>query len=149
MEYNFGGEWTFTDNYYKANDALNQSTLLSNYFVDATLTVWKKWKLQGSYDYNLYSSDEFADDQSLPLMQLSISRFILPQDKLQLKFSIFDVLDENRGLSRSADINYIEEVRSNSIGRYAMFSVIYNIRGMGQGSGPGGPGMLRVIESRH
>ncbi|HJW29600.1 MAG TPA: outer membrane beta-barrel protein, partial [Saprospiraceae bacterium] len=129
LEYNFGGDWTFTDSYYKTNDALNQSTVLSHYFVDATLTLWKKWRIQGNYDYNLYSSDQFAQDQSLPLLGFSISRFLLPMDKLQLKFSVFDVLDENRGLSRTSDINYIEEIRSNSIGRYAMISAIYNIRG--------------------
>jgi hypothetical protein len=148
LEYNLGGEWTTTGNYYKQNDALNQNTLLSNYFVDATVTLWKKWKVQGSYDYNLYSSDQFADNQSLGLMEFSISRFILPMDRGQLKFSIFDVLDENRGISRTADINYIQEVNSNSIGRYAMFSFIYSIRGMNQpGQGPGG--MFRMIEQRH
>ncbi len=146
LEYSIGGEWTSTGNYYKENDALNQNTLLSNYFVDATLTLWKKWRVQGSYNYNLYSSDAFAENQSLPLMEFSISRFILPLDKGQLKFSVFDVLDENRGISRTADINYIEEVRSNSIGRYAMLSFIYSIRGMGQAQ-PGG--MFKIIENHH
>ena len=74
---------------------------------------------------------------------------VLPGDKGQIKFSVFDVLDENRGLSRSADINYIEEVRSNSVGRYAMLSFIYSIRGFNQEGGPGGGGMFRVIERRH
>ena len=93
----------------------------------------KKWKLEGSYDYNLYTSNEFAENQSLPLMEASISRYILPQDKGQIKLSVFDVLDENRGLSRSADINYIEEIRTNSIGRYVMLSFIYSIKGANSG----------------
>ncbi|MDQ3016775.1 MAG: outer membrane beta-barrel family protein, partial [Bacteroidota bacterium] len=144
LEYNFGGQWTFTDNYFATNESLNQNTLLENYFVDATLTVWKKWRVQGSYNYNLYSSDAFGDNQSLPLLKASISRYILPGDKGQVLFSVFDALDENRGLSRTADINYIEEVRSNSIGRYAMLSFIYSINGKGQES----PGGVRIIERR-
>ncbi|HZV68966.1 MAG TPA: outer membrane beta-barrel protein [Saprospiraceae bacterium] len=131
LEYNFGGSWTFTDSYYKTNDALNQNTLLHNYFINVTLTVWKKWKLEGSYDYNLYTSSSFAENQSLPLMKASISRFILPKDRGQIKLSIFDVLDENRGLSRNSDINYIEEIRTNSIGRYVMLSFVYSIKGAG------------------
>jgi hypothetical protein len=141
LEYNLGGRWTFTDNLYKSNEALNQKTLLSNYFIDATVTIWKKWKLQGGYDYNLYSSDEFAENQSLPLMKVSLSRFVLPNDKGQIKLSVFDVLDENRGLSRSADVNYLEEVRTNSIGRYAMLSFIYTI-GSNMMGGPPGGGMI-------
>ncbi len=144
LEYNLGTTWTFTDNYYKADDGLNQNTLLQTYFIDATLTVWKKWRLQGSYNYNLYSSAAFGSDQALPLMKLSLSRYVLPGDKGQIVFSIFDALDENRGLSRSADINYIEEIRSNSIGRYAMLSFIYSINGKNQEP----PGAMRIIERR-
>ncbi len=135
---------TFADNYYKADDGHNQNTMLQTYFVDATLTVWKKWQLQGSYNYNLYSSAAFGSNQALPLMKLSLSRYILPGDKGQIVFSVFDALDENRGLSRSADINYIEEIRSNSIGRYAMLSFIYSINGKNQEP----VGAMRIIERR-
>ncbi len=145
LEYSFGGAWTFTDSYYQSNEALNQNTLLHNYFVDLTLTLWKKWKLEGSYDYNLYTSNAFAEDQSLPLMEASISRYILSNDRGQIKFSVFDVLDENRGLSRNSDINYIEEIRTNSIGRYAMLSFIYSIKGAG-GEPMGG---IRMMGPRH
>ena len=138
LEYNLGGQWTSTGNYYKENEDLDQNTLLSTYFIDVTLTLWKKWKLQGNYDYNLYSDDQFSENQALPLLGFSISRFIMSKDRGQLKFSVFDALDENRGISRTTDLNYIQEVRSNSIGRYAMFSFIYSIRGMNQGPGPGG-----------
>ncbi|MBK9984699.1 MAG: hypothetical protein IPP15_20435 [Saprospiraceae bacterium] len=62
LEYNIGGDWTFTDSYYKISDALNQNTVLHHLFVDATLTLWKKWKLEGSYDYNLYTSAAFRTE---------------------------------------------------------------------------------------
>lgn len=139
LEYNFGGQWTFTDNLYKLNEDLNQNTVLHNYFADASLTVWKKWKISGSYNYNLYTSSSFPD-QALPLMKASLSRYILPKDKGQIILSVFDVLDENRGLSRTSQVNYIEEIRSNSIGRYAMLSFVYNVRGKGQEA----PGAIRM-----
>ncbi|MBK9985395.1 MAG: outer membrane beta-barrel protein [Saprospiraceae bacterium] len=147
LEYNIGGDWTFTDSYYKISDALNQNTVLHHLFVDATLTLWKKWKLEGSFDYNLYTSAAFAQNQSLPLMKASISRFVLPMDRGQIKLSIFDALDENRGLSRTSDINYIEEVRSNSIGRYVMLSFVYSIKGAGQDNPMGG--MRMMMGPRH
>jgi hypothetical protein len=148
LEYNLGGKWTFTDNYYKSDEALDQNTLLHTYFVDVTVTAWKKWKLSLGYDYNLYTSDQIPENQSLPLMEASISRFILPGDKGQIKFSVFDVLDENRGISFTTTPNYIEELRSNSIGRYAMLSFIYNIRGNGTGGGVTPGGGFKFIEHR-
>ena len=131
LEYNPGAKLTFSDNYYTSDEALNQNTLLHNYFIDFTLTVWKKWRLNAGYDYKLYTSDQFAESQSLPLMQASISRFVLPGDKGQIKLSVFDALDENRGISQTATPNYLEEVKTNSIGRYVMLSFIYSLRAAG------------------
>lgn len=131
LEYNLGAKLTFSDNYYSSDEALNQNTLLQNYFIDFTVTVWKKWRLNAGYDYKLYTSDQFAESQSLPLMQASISRYVLPGDKGQIKFSVFDVLDENRGISQTATPNYLEEIKTNSIGRYAMLSFIYSLRAAG------------------
>jgi len=131
LEYNLGAKLTFSDNYYTSDEALNQNTLLHNYFIDFTLTVWKKWRLNAGYDYKLYTSDQFAESQSLPLMQASISRFVLPGDKGQIKLSVFDALDENRGISQTATPNYLEEVKTNSIGRYVMLSFIYSLRAAG------------------
>ncbi|MBK9984700.1 MAG: hypothetical protein IPP15_20440 [Saprospiraceae bacterium] len=68
-------------------------------------------------------------------------------DRGQIKLSIFDALDENRGLSRTSDINYIEEVRSNSIGRYVMLSFVYSIKGAGQDNPMGG--MRMMMGPRH
>ncbi len=137
LEYRLGGEWTFTNNIYKSDGALDQNTLLQNYFADVTLTIWKKWKLTAAYDYKTYTSDQFSDRQTLPLMTASISRFILKDDKGQLKFSVFDVLNENKGVSITANPNYLESITSNSIGQYAMLSFIYSIRGAGM-TPPGG-----------
>jgi len=140
LEYNIGTQWTFTDNYYQVSDANDENNLLQNYYIDLTLTIWKKWKLNGSYNYSLYSSDRFAQDQALPLMKASLSRYVLAKDKGQIILSVFDVLDENRGLSRNSQVNYIEEVRSNSIGRYMMLSFVYNLRGAGEEP----PGAMRM-----
>ena len=137
LEYRIGGEWTITNNLYTSEEALDQNTLLQNYFAEFTLTIWKKWTLTASYDYRAYSSDQFSENQVLPLMKASVSRYILRDNKGQLKFSVFDVLDENKGVSITANPNYLERITSNSIGQYAMFSFIYSIRGAGS-TPPGG-----------
>src|SRR5690606_5794933 len=91
LEYRLGTSWTFTDSYYPDDENLDQHTIRQNYYVDINLTVWKKWVLAGNYSYNLYTSDQFAENQALPLMEFSLSRFVLPGDKGQLKLSVFDM----------------------------------------------------------
>lgn len=144
LEYALGGSWTLQSNLYSTEEALNQNSLLHNYFVDVTLTVWKKWQLSASYDYQLYTSSQFGDSQALPLFEASLSRYILPNDRGQLILSFFDILDENRGLSRTNDINYIQEVRANSIGRFAMLKFVYTLNAPGKEPA----GAIRIIERR-
>jgi hypothetical protein len=144
LEYNLGGSWTLQSNLYTSDENLNQNTLLHQYFVDVTLTIWKKWQLSGSYEYNLYTSNQLEGDQALPFMEASLSRYILPADRGQIILSVFDVLDESRGITRTADINYIQEVRTNSIGRYVMLKFVYSLNG----SSKEPPGTFRIMEHR-
>lgn len=131
VEYSLGGQWTFMDSDYKSENVANSNTITHNYYVNGNITFLKKWKLYASYSLYLYTSPGLPN-QSLPLLKASFSRYILPNDRGQIMLSVFDLLDENRGLSRTTDINYLEEIRSNSVGRYFMLSFHYNVRGHGE-----------------
>lgn len=146
LQYNLGTSWTFTNSLYPDNETLNQSTIRQNYFADFSLKIWKKWSAEGNFTYSLYTADNFASNQALPLLGFTLSRFLLPEDRGQLKLSLFDALDENRGISRNANVNYLEEIRSNSIGRYVMLSFFYSLRG--NGAQAGGPGGFRMMDRR-
>ena len=139
VEYSVGGQWTFTDSDYKSENVANRNTVTHNYYVNGGITFLKKWKLNGNYSLFIYTSPGLPN-QSLPLLKASFSRYILPNDRGQIMLSVFDLLDENRGLSRTTDINYLEEIRSNSVGRYYMLSFHYNVRGKSEE----GPGMRRM-----
>jgi hypothetical protein len=146
LQYNLGSSWNFTNSLYPDDESLNQSTIRQNYFADFSLRLWKKWSVEGNFTYSLYTADNFADNQALPLLGCSVSRFVLPGDKGQIKLSMFDALDENRGISRNANVNYLEEINSNSIGRYVMLSFFYSLRGGPQQGGPGGS--FRMMDRR-
>lgn len=138
LEYNVGASFTFNDTYYPENHDLDQHTLQQTYSASTTITILKKWRVEGSYSLSIFTSDQFEDPQTLPLLGFSVSRYLLPNDKLQLKLSVFDALDLNRGISQSSNLNFIEDIRSNSIGRYLMLSALYSIRGGAKQAG-GGP----------
>lgn len=142
LEYYLSASLTFNNTYYPEDKSLDQQTLQQNYAASVTVTLFKKWRLAGSYSLGVFTSDQFEEPQTLPLLGFTASRYLLPGDKLQLQLSMFDALDLNRGISQSSNLNYIEDIRSNSIGRYLMLSAIYNIRGGGPGKGGGGPTII-------
>jgi hypothetical protein len=145
IEYTVGSNWTQSNTKYSEDSRQDQKFFTHHYFGDLTLNFLKTWSLSTSMDYRLYTGDQFEENQALPIWKASLSKYVLEGKRGQIRLSVFDLLDENKGLSRTATANYLEEVRANSIGRYVMLSFLYSIKGFGQQSGPGG---VRIMHQR-
>jgi hypothetical protein len=118
-----------------SQESSNQSFNNQVYFVDATLYFLKKWSLNSIFDYNVYSSASFTGDQKVKLWEASIKKSMLKDDRGELKLSVFDILNQNRGVNRTTDFNYIQEERIASIGTYYMVSFTYRLSAFEQRSG--------------
>ncbi len=129
-----GASWSHNLTKYSENEALDQEFLTSNYFVDFLVNFMKSWSVSTSLDYTIYSGDAFANDETIPILKGSLSKFFL-NNRGKLKFTVFDVLDENRGFSRTSNLNYVEELNTNTIGRYYMLTFSYSLRGFGKQNG--------------
>ena len=105
-------------------------------------------KLFGSFSYNIIKGNSFGTSQGIPLLGGGISKYMLKQNRGELKFQMVDILNRNQGYSRSADVNYVQEERVTSLGRYAMLSFTYAFNPMGGmfgGRGGNRGGGMRVI----
>ncbi len=145
VEYTVGSNLTQSTTKYSENTQQNQDFFTHHYFGDLTLNFLKTWSITTSMDYRLYTGDQFEENQALPIWKASLSKYVMEGKRGQIKLSVFDLLDENKGLSRTSTANYLEEVRANSIGRYVMLSFLYSIKGFGQNSGQGA---FRFIRDR-
>jgi hypothetical protein len=72
--------------------------------------------LPESYDKNSY------------LINTGIGLKLFPDRAGELRISVFDLLDQNKNIRRSADDIYIDDERSNSLGRYFLLSFTYNLK---------------------
>jgi hypothetical protein len=145
LEYTFGSNWTQSTTTYSESEQQNQDFFTHHYFADLTLNFLKTWSISSSMDYRLYTGDQFAENQVLPIWKASLSKYVLEGKRGQIRLSVFDLLDKNKGLSRTSNANYLEEVRSNSIGRYVMLSFLYSIKGFSEKSNTGG---IRFMQRR-
>ena len=48
---------------------------------------------------------------------------------MRLSLSVFDLLNQNKGINRSSTLNYTEIMQTNVLGRYFMLGLSYNIKG--------------------
>ncbi len=120
---------------YSDAEALNQTYLNRRYYAEATVYPNKKWEFGSKFRYSVYSDVNFGSQQIVPLWEASISRYLLKNNRGKLTLSGFDLLNKNVGIRRSSELNYLEEQRTRSLGRYVMLTFAYSIQGFAKEGG--------------
>ena len=64
------------------------------------------------------------------LWNASLSQFLLKNKQLEIKLSVNDLLDNNKGFNRSVNSQEFSETKYNTIRRYTMLSLIYNFKNL-------------------
>ncbi|MCU0345462.1 MAG: TonB-dependent receptor family protein [Saprospiraceae bacterium] len=120
---------------YSESEALNQTYLNRRFYAEASVYPNQNWEFGSKFRYTVYSDENFGGEQVVPLWEASISRYLLKNKRGKLTLSAFDLLNKNLGIRRNSELNYIEEQRIRSLGRYVMLTFAYSIRGFGKQGG--------------
>ena len=124
----------------------DQAFLNSVYTAETNLAFLKNYSLNATFDYLMYQDRSVGFEQDIPLLNLSVSRFVMKNKSGELKAAVMNVFDQAVGVDQRASSNYLERVTTNSLGRYFMISFTYalnkalNPMGMRRGGGP----MIRI-----
>ncbi len=128
----------------------NQSFLNQTYTAEGNVTFLKHYNLSSNFDYLVYANQAGGETQKVPLLNISLSRYVLKAKSGEIKLSVVNLLDKNLGVTQSANSNYVEREIMNSLGRYVMISFTYALNkqlnplaGMG---GRRGPRMMMIRE---
>lgn len=108
-----------------AFSAADQLFLNKNHQAETNLTIAKKYQLNASFQYLDYSSQTTGFSQTVPLLDISFSRFLLKNNTGELKFGVKNLLDRNVSITQTANTNYLEQRTANNLGRYLMISFTY------------------------
>lgn len=127
LDLDLGTRTNFTINQYSVNTEQNQQ--LSTYTHTGNLRVnWpKKWQFQSSLNFVQYRGRSGVFNEDVPILSASISRFILPKDRGEIKLAGVDLLNRNVGISRSVNLNFVQDEQIISLGRYLLLEFRYNI----------------------
>ncbi|HEY9048945.1 MAG TPA: outer membrane beta-barrel family protein [Ohtaekwangia sp.] len=131
---------------YEFNKAANQLYFNKTFTAEANVSFLKNYQFTSSLEYLVYESKTSDYKQSIPLVNLSFSRFLLKAKSGEIRLSVNNLLNKNIGVSQTADVNYFQRQVSNSLGRYYMVSFIYALNKQlnPMGMRPRG-GMIRIM----
>ena len=96
-----------------------------------------KFRLSTVVQVNLRQrTDVFATNNNVVRWDATLARKFFKGDQLELRLSVFDILNQNIGFSRTASGNVITENSYNTIRRYGLLSLVWNFTKSPAGAAP-------------
>ncbi|MEL6923551.1 MAG: outer membrane beta-barrel protein [Bacteroidota bacterium] len=132
IDWLFGGSLGYNQTRFDISEDRNQNFNTPAWFAELRVPMGERWELFSSFDYSIYpNADAFGERLEVPIWEASVSVLLLKDKKLRLTLAAFDLLNQNLGVSRNSNFNYLEEVRIRSLGRYLMLKSAYSLSGFG------------------
>ncbi len=134
LDLNFSSTSTYTmARYSQSQVADNQQQPDGDFFtqmftVEPTYSTKSGWVISSDFDYTINRGQSEGYNQTIPLLGASIGKMFLKSKKAEVKLSVFDLLNQNKSITRNVSQNYIEDVRTQVLNRYFMLTFTYNLR---------------------
>ncbi|MEZ4911114.1 MAG: outer membrane beta-barrel protein [Saprospiraceae bacterium] len=137
MDISIGTRWAFSSNLYTNNENLNTSFINNSYEASAAFYLPKGWTFSSKYEWFQYNGKDFDGVDDIHLWEATINKRLF-NDRITVGIRAFDILNQNQGIQRTASETYISEVVTNTIGRFFILNVTYQLSklGTGQSTGP-------------
>jgi hypothetical protein len=126
---------TYTTSYWTVNNEASLNIQLPKKFEFNTDAEWQVRQKTAVFDQN----------NSVLRWNAWISKKMLKKDALEIRASVFDILNQNVGFSRVAQNNYVTQDNYNTIRRYGMLSLIWNFTHTPAGA-PAGDSPMTIIK---
>ncbi|MEA5460025.1 TonB-dependent receptor [Arcicella sp. LKC2W] len=123
------GKLGFSTIKYTISEAQNQN--IKNNSLDASVK-WnfaKKTFLETNLDYTNYRNDRFNFNQDIPILNCSVRRLFLKENKLEVRLAAFDIFNKRQSIIQRGFQNTVTNQTSLTLARYFMLSLTYNLKG--------------------
>ena len=131
IDFNVSYNASLTDTKNSLDATLNTHYVTQSAGLQANLLTKKGWFLQNDISNISYSGLSAGYNQSYWLWNAGIGKKFLKNQAGELKLSVFDLLKQNRSITRTVDAGYIEDVRNQVLQQYFMLTFTYKLKNFG------------------
>ncbi|WP_128547898.1 TonB dependent receptor [Larkinella soli] len=122
--------WNLTDTRYSVNKTQNLQIYNFRYGGDLNVQMPGGIYFNGRLNYQIYKNEKFGFNQQLPILNLSVYKLFLKDNKAEVRLSAYDVFNKNQGITQQAYQNILQTEQVQTLARYFMLSFTYNVRGL-------------------
>lgn len=121
-------------NYSQVRNSL-QTNLDQNYFIQnatfrANFMPKGKWVISSDITLQSFNGLSSSFNQTFFLWNASVGRKFGKKNQWDFRLMAYDLLNQNRSITRNVTQTYFEDVRTNVLTRYIMFNLTYNLRSL-------------------
>jgi outer membrane receptor protein involved in Fe transport len=127
---------------YNISTSQDQNILNHTIGVDLNIKMGKGWEVESKYDHSFYFNDRFGDDESIPIINLSLSKKMLKNNRGLIRLSVYDLLDRSRSFRQFSGSNQISQSITTNLSRYFMLSFTYDLKGAKSST----PGAINIVK---
>jgi len=120
---------------YSLQESLNDNYWRQVYEIEMNWELVKGIHLQSELSYTKYTGRSQGYNEDPLLWNAALSAQVLKSRKGEIKLSAFDLLNQNIGVSRNANLNFIEDLQYKVLQRYFLICFTYSLQ-KGGNNGP-------------
>ena len=120
-----GGYYFLTNRFtkYSLDKTANTNTWDHSFRADAQYNTTNGWEFKTDIRYSLYRGYSYGFDHPECIWNVTVSKTI---KSFTLRAGVADLLNQTRGLSRTASDEYVQDTFRNTLGRYFMVGLSFN-----------------------
>jgi hypothetical protein len=131
FDMNFSSNSSFSFARYTLQPQQNGDFFTQTFVAEPTVYTKSGWVFSTDFRYIRNTGRAEGFNTNIPLWSASIAKQLFKKKEGELKFYVFDLLNQNQSLTRNVTGNTIQDVSTVVLKRYFMISFTYNLRSFG------------------
>ncbi|MEI6765434.1 MAG: outer membrane beta-barrel protein [Bacteroidota bacterium] len=123
------GDASLTDLKLSLNKERNQFVQEYTAGCSAKWQFTSKSFFETNFDYQFYRNSQYNYDKSFPIFNASVRQLIGKKNHFEVRLAAFDILNKRQYIQQYAYSNYYTRSTAETLARYFMLSLSYNIKG--------------------
>jgi hypothetical protein len=128
LDLNFSSNSTYNIIRYSSDKERNGDYFNQRFSIEPTYSAESGWIISNDFDYVMNRGQSSGFNQSVPLWNAGLAKLFLKKKQAELRLTVFDLLNENKNITRNVEQNYLEDVKTEVLNRYFLISFTYHLK---------------------
>jgi outer membrane receptor protein involved in Fe transport len=125
-----GSSFRLSKTKYEQNPAQNQDIVNWSAYTNMNIKLPMAFYFDIKFNYSRFENESFGFNQEVPILNAFVYKLLGEAKKWEIRLSAYDIFKQNETISQFAGQNFVSTGRIETLSRYFLLGVTYNMRGV-------------------